>query len=390
VLKLADAADSKEPEEGAIPMPPKRKMLEVAGLTAVKTLSLAVRESEAGTRTEVSLSAPASSRRGLLKMLELPGRDASPPLYVGTDVVRYDRFRIDFNQTWSVFERMLIELFPQASSALDLLFKTADPEGGSGDLREALLALLGDNVVRYEYAPTSAHPTALAHPPTVVRLSSTNAAQLALSLKALTVFLPPPLTEVSVESWQGHELYSMQLPQVALASGLTTNLSRLLFSALPDSVAFSADRPLLQRLLLGDGPAGAPLRSLPGLAAASVEVGGTELGGFRYYNVARAMPWRLTALRRQTNIWQALFGATVPQPASGTPLGRLGQWFDPQLLPPFEDIAGYFTFSVASAGADEDRIFYRTFYPRPPRLETPGEPPAPPAPVPSTSTARGR
>jgi len=392
VLRIADAADAKEPDEESIPMPPKRKMLEASGLTAVTTLSFAVREDEAGTRTELSLGVPASSRRGLLKMLELPARDASPPPYVGTDVVRYERLRIDFRQTWNTFERMLVDLFPQAAGVLDLLFKTAGPEEESGDLREVLLALLDDDLVAYEYAPKSAEPTALAHPPRVVRLSSTNAAQLALSLKALTVLLPPPLTDVSVESWQGQELYSVRLPQVELGSGLTTNVSRLSFVALSDSVAFSANRQLLQPLVSGDGTSAARLRDLPGLEEASAEVGGMEVGCFRYYNVARAMPWRLTALRRETNLWQSVFGVAPAPPVARSPVDRLNRWFDPRLLPPFEDIAEYFSFSVAGAGADADRLFYRTFAPRPPRpqqREQPATPPPEPPPAPEAIAPAG-
>jgi hypothetical protein len=393
VLRLADAADATEPDEESIPMPPKRKMLEVAGLTAVTTLSFAVQESEAGTRTEFSLGTPATSRRGLLKMLELSVQDASPPPYVGTDVVRYERFRIDFRQTWSAFEQMLTDLFPQASGVLDLLFKAAGPEGESSDLREVLLALLGDDIVTYEYAPTSAQPAALAHPPRIVRLSSTNAAQLALSLKALTVLLPPPLTDVSVESLQGQDLYSVQLPRIELGNGLTTNVSRLSFGALSNGVAFSADRQLLERSLAGDERRAAPLRSLPGLDEASAEIGGMGLGCFRYYNVARAMPWRLTALRRETNFWQSVVGVAPATSVARNPIDRLNQWFDAQLLPPFEDIAAYFSFSVASAGADADRLFYRSFAPRPaapePREESPAQPPTPP-PAPGSVTAAGQ
>lgn len=376
VLELADAHDAQAPAEDSIPMPPRRQMLEVSGLTSVTTLAFAVKESPSGTFTELSVGAPAPSRRGLLKMLELSARDASPPPYVGSDVVRFDRLRINFRQTWDAFERLLTDLFPQATSVLDLLFKTAGPEGESGDLREALLGLLGDDLVLCEYAPTSAQPEALAHPPGVTRLSSTNAAQLALSLKALTVLLPPPLTEVRSESWQDHAIYSVPLPRLTLEAGQSPEVRPLAFSALAESVAFSSDLPLLQSLLDGEETVTAPLSALPGLSEASQQVGGMGQGCFRYYNLARAMPWRLTALRRETSLWPSFPRLESAVSGPQAPFDRIHRWFNPRLLPPFEDIAEYFSFSVAAAGSDADRLFYRTFAPHPRAPASPETSPA--------------
>ncbi len=379
VLQLADAADARPVDPDAIPLPPRRKMLEASGLTAPTTLCLAARETSSGTSAEFSLGIDTDTRQGLVRMLAPMRGDASPNAAIGSNLIRFERLRLDFRQSWKAFETMLVDLFPQASNVLDLLFKTASPSGQSSDLRDELIGLLDNDVVTLEYPPRGASPQALRFPPVLTQLTSSNATQLAISLKALSVLLPPPLSNLSVETAAGHEIYSLPHPMGLLSS--SENLPpppELLFAAQDEAVAFTTDRTLLLETLEPRQPAPAPLASLAGLQEAADSIGGMSLGWFRYENTARAMPWRLMAMRREQTVLPAWLNLLPQGPKMADLLNR---WLDPQKLPAFEMISTFFHFTVANASTENDRVVFRAFAPVPPALlkpalEAPATPPA--------------
>lgn len=378
VLQLADEVDARPTDPNAIPLPPRRKMLESSGLTAPTTLCLAARETASGTAAELSLGIQTDARHGLVRMLAPMRGDASPALQVGSDVVRFERLRLDFRQSWKAFETMLVDLFPQASNVLDLLFKTASPSGESSDLREELLGLLANDVVTLEYPPRGATPQALSYPPLLTQLTSTNADQLAISLKALSILLPPPLSNLSVEQAREHEVYSLPHPIGLLSSSDTPAPPALLFAAQNNKVAFTTDRKLLLDSFDAPQNPPTPLVSLPGLQEAANTIGGTGLGWFRFENTVRAMPWKLMRMRREKTLLPTWLNL-LPQ---GTRLTtKLNAWLDPQKLPAFEEISQYFHFTVANAATENDRVIFRAFAPTPPSMLKTPTPDATPVPA---------
>jgi len=358
VLAQADAYDQTTQASDGIPMPKRRVMLESSGVTALQSLALAVRESPDGTQLDLELTVPAATRRGLIEMIELRPADASPPPDVPLQVLWFERTRLDFNKSWSAFERLIIGLFPQAKNVLDLLFQSAGPASQENDLRKQLLAALGDDVVRCGFAPDTPQLSALHRAPSYTRLASTNALQLALSLKALTVLLPPPLSDLTQQNFMGREIYSLPLTTAS------TPPHTLNFTVLGESVVFTTDAPLLRSLLAPSTATNPPLNSRPGLAEAATRVGGTEQGLFGYVDTAQAARWTFEALRKETNAWSQLLGLVPFNLASRAGLDRFANHLDFTLLPPFEAVAPHFTYSVHAAGSDDRRLFLRVYLPR--------------------------
>jgi len=364
---MADAADRKRDPADDVPMPKWREMLEATGLTGLESVRWLIHESPAGTQIEVSLAAPAATRRGLLEILALEPLDASPPPDVAADVVRFERIRLDFNRAWRAFERVATGLFPELAGVLDLLFQAAGPGGERGDLRDALLPVLGNDIVRYELAPRGAGLTALLAPPSMIRLQSTNPPQLALSLKALAVLLPPPFDRSSQETLSGREVYSIPLPRFSIFGSDSTPGNPLKFTALDHAVVFTSDEPLLASLLAPVAPAPPALRDRPDLAVAALRVGGMSQGLFGYHDFARSLRSTFAVLRQDPNAVQRWLGLSAIAPPPESSLGRLIQTLDPRLLPPFEEVSRHFHFMVHAAGTEADRFYYRLFMPRPPQ-----------------------
>ena len=367
LLAMADAADQERAPDDEVPMPKWREMLEATGFTDLRSIGCQVHDSPAGTRLEVNLTAPAATRRGLLEMLALERLDASPPPDVAADVVRFERIRLDFNQGWRTLERMLTGLFPQLSGVLDLLFQAAGPGGEPGDLRDTLLPVLGNDIVRYELAPRTTSLAAWVNPPSLIRLQSTNPPQLALSLRALTVLLPPPMNELSEETISGREIWSIPLPRLSVFGTGSAPARPVRFTALNDAVVFTSDRPLLTALLTPNTPGQSALRDRPDLGAAAAQVGGMGQGLFGYHDLAQSMRTTFGVLRQDSQAWQQLLSLSPIAPPPQSPVGRLLQKLDFRLLPPFDEVSGHFHFVVHAAGTDTDRFYYRLFIPRPPR-----------------------
>lgn len=367
LLALADTADRRRDPADEVPMPKWRDMLEGSGLTGLRSVALTAQDSSAGTRIEVQFAAPAASRRGLLEVFALEPLDASPPPDVAANVARFERIRLDFNQGWRTFEAMMIDLFPQLTSVLDLLFQAVGPGGERGDLRDALLPVLGNDIISCELAPRTASLTSMLNPPSLIRMRSINPPQLALSLKALTVLLPPPLNDLGEEQIAGYDVFSIPLPRFSWLGTSANTVRPVKFTALESDVVFTSDRALLESLLTPNTPPQPALRDRADLIAAAPQVGGTDQGLFGFHDLAQSMRTTFALLRQEPNAIQRLLERSPIAPPPQSPVGRFLQGLDPTLLPPFDQVVHLFPIMVHAAGTDPERYYYRLFMPRPPR-----------------------
>ena len=83
------------------------KMITATGLGSLKSASFAMRETHDGSALSIHLTAPEAQRQGILKILALPPKDASAPLFVPAGVVKSSRLRLDGNQTWADLQKMV-------------------------------------------------------------------------------------------------------------------------------------------------------------------------------------------------------------------------------------------------------------------------------------------
>jgi hypothetical protein len=379
----ADQADQ------AIPMPTRAQFIEALGLPALREGSFGLRLDPAGTHFEARLRVPAEHRTGLVKMLELDLGDASPPPYVPASVIRWERARLDFRKAWVALERAVTRLFPQAAGVLSMLFETASPAEGS-DLKADLLASLGQDLVTFELAPRTNTIAALTAPPSIYFLGSTNPVRLLETLKAMTVFLPPPLTLAYHTNPAGRRIYSVYDPRQGTDPSTVGHGHVVSVAAQADGVLVSTDEVLL-REMLSTNSAGVPLRGLPELAQAAVHVGGMTNGLFGYLNLREGMRWVVETMRHETNAMSRLLALTPLAAPGREAADRLDQRLNLALLPPYDQISSHFHFLVYSAAADSQGFVLRLFAPRPPEppVPAPREPPPPPPTPPGLDPATG-
>src|SRR5262249_10827132 len=147
-------------------------------------------------------------------------KTASPPSFVPADTVKFQRWRIDGAKSCVTLQKMLSDISPQWVTALSFLLDTANAaarlkEPGF-DLKKALLANLGDDLISYERPPRSNSAADLASPPAVLLIGSPNPEQLAAAFKALLVMGPQSGTSQDRE-FLGRKIYSLPLPSLPLA-----------------------------------------------------------------------------------------------------------------------------------------------------------------------------
>ena len=359
--------------DSPVAMPPWSKVLSASGLTGLRSLSFNVKALPEGALVGFNLGVPADGRAGLFKVLNIESKEAGPAPFVPANAVTFQRWRLDLPKAWAALEKMAIDVFPQAGSALDLMFQTAGKDKDQNyNLKAELLGNLGDDLVSYDLPPRGNTFKDLSSAPSLFLLGSPNADKLVAAVKAATALFPPPLSSVKEREFQGRKIYAMNLGVAPNPDGSGGNEPERTFSfaASGGYVAMSTDAATLESYLRSAENPGKSLRDTPGLAEAAQKVGGLNTGLFGYQNDAESLRMVLEALKNDT--------ATLDQLIAMTPLGsqfapedgkRLKDWLDFSLLPPFEKIAKYFHFTVYGGLLTSDGYGYQIFSPTPPQLK---------------------
>jgi hypothetical protein len=361
-----DPADQLEPFKAD-------QLIRASGLAGCNTLAFAARASAEGYLLHFFLSAPEAARQGPLQVLAGPAKEANPPPFVPADVVDFLRWRVDGPKAWAAFEKMLSDLSPQALSAVNLILDTAGARAKQNDpgfdLKKTLLANLGDDVITYQRPPRGNAPAELQNPPTLLLLGSPNPEHLAVSLQRLFVIFPQGDSAVERE-FLGRKIFSVAVPPMPFvaATPLRPAPPRTLSCAAGAGyVALSTDATLLEEYLRSSEGQAKALRDTPGLLEAAQQVGGMGTGLFGYENQAGTMRAAFEAVKHDpgasTNgigpgLFPALPGLTGPE-------ANLSAWMDFTLLPPFERVAPYFSFTVYALSANTDGLTLKLYAPAP-------------------------
>ena len=342
------------------------KIMDAIGIDQIKTLSLSYRDENGNSFGEGFLSAPASPRQGLLKILALEPRDASPPPFVPADAVQFSRWRLDGKRAWADLEAMIGKINPQLAGLLQMtvsaLGKDKDP---NFDFKQNFIGNLGNDLISYKKAPRNNTLESLASPPEMYLIGSPNPTQLAAALRtAEGLIAVEPGLKAREREFLGRKIFTLPLPSAPAPEGTTVPEQAIHFAASDGYVAISSDVALLEEYLRTPGEASSPLRAVPGLQSASEKVGGMNTGFFAYENSRETIRSTWQTLKANSGTLTQML-AIPQQQAPG--VGPTEDWLDFSLLPEFDQVARYFHFTVVSGGASAEGLGVKFYSPAPPK-----------------------
>jgi hypothetical protein len=135
---------------------------------------------------------------------------------------------------------------------------------------------------------------------------------------------------------------------------------------------------LLEEYLRSSDSQAKALRETAGLTEAAQKVTGSGTSLFGYENDVERTKTSFEVLRKSAGAasgsGSAGASALLPGLGMSDPTQSLKEWMDFSLLPPFEKIAKYFSFSVYGGSANADSLTFRMFSPTPPALRSGGSP----------------
>ncbi len=375
---LARRSSETRPPESPDPFDTLRpeRLISATGLGSCRTLAFSMLDSSEGTALQLYLSVPDAARQGVFQVLGGATNKAGPPAFVPADAVQFFRWRLEGAKTWAILEKVVNELSPQALSAVNLILDTANARARltnpGFDLKKTLLGNLGNDIVSYEGAPRGHTPAELQSPPSLFLLGSPNPEQLAVALKRLFVILPQGDAPAERE-FLGRKIFSFPVPPMPFseAGPARPTLPRTLSCAASGGyVAMSTDAALLEEYLRSNENQPKALREMPGLLEAAQRVGGMGTGLFGYENEVDTMRAAFEAAKNDPGASTNGVGPSLFPGLPGLvgPENNLNDWMDFSLLPAFDQVAKYFSFTVYAGGANVDGLTLRCFAPVPPAL----------------------
>jgi hypothetical protein len=352
------------------------KALGALGFTGLKTIAFSIQDSTDGAVVQLLLGVPESGREGLFKILAGEPKEATPPPFVPADVVKFQRYRIDGQKAWATLQKMLGDISPQVVSVLNFMLDTANTaakdKDPSFDIRKNLIGNLGDDFITYEKAPKG-KSLAEMQSPSLFLLGSPKAEELAGAFKSALVYLAQQSDAKPEErEFLGRKIYSIPVRSMGLPFGGASPASGkavLSYAASKGYVAMSTDSAILEEYLRSSESQGKTLRETAGIADATQKVSGSGTSLFGYENDSETVRTLLDALRKDAGSSASILGG-LGIPGAGD---ALKDWFDFSLLPSFDKISKYFSFSVYGMSAGADGLRFKVFSPTPPQMKNGGQ-----------------
>ena len=119
----SERKESPAPDPFDTPTP--EKLLAATGLAGLKSITFSLQSSGEGLLFQLFFAVPESSRQGIFKVLESASREWTPPEFVPSDTVKFQRWRIDGPRAWRTLQKMLAEISPQWMNAMNSLLDAA-------------------------------------------------------------------------------------------------------------------------------------------------------------------------------------------------------------------------------------------------------------------------
>ncbi len=358
-LLAAGEGRAKRPGDNS---PDPAALIDSSGLGALRSLAYSQHTTAEGSSYDLRISVPESERKGIIKMLAFPAKEASPPPFVPSDVLSFSRSRLDLSKAFDTLEATIIGMFPSSSSVIKMVMESAGKDKDPNfDLRKSLFSNLGDDSINYTKAPKERTLAALGNPPSVHLIAAKDPEQLANAVKVLVSQFGPQTTKKDRE-FQGKKIFSVSLPGSQRPVSIASSGGYLVVSD---------DDAALEEYLRSSDRKSPPLRDAPGLSQDAGKVRGMGTGLFGYVNGLESARLQFEALRKESGSVANLLGAL--------PIGaRLGfdedtkafkEWVDLSLLPPFDQVSQYFNHTVWGGVFSPDAFELRFFEPVPPKLK---------------------
>jgi hypothetical protein len=362
----ADPAGNPNPE----------KIVAATGFAGLKTIAFNYQNSNEGSLLQLFLGVPEANRQGLFKILAGEVKESSPPTFVPADAVKFQRWRIDVQKAWATLEKMVGDISPQVlgylNFALDTANNAAKEKDPGFDVKKSLIGNLGDDLISYQKAARGASAADLRSPPSLFLLGSPKPDQLIAALKSiLGVFSAGnPATE---REFLGRKIYSIQAPTlpIPMAAGPKPSTPRTLnYAASGGYVALSTDASMLEEFLRSSDSQAKSLRETAGLTEAAQKVTGSGTTLFGYQNQVEGMRAVFELLRKDPgSVTNNPMGGLPGPLAAASPLHVFHDWVDFSLLPSFDKIAKYFSFTVYGGSASVQGLTFKFYAPVPPALK---------------------
>lgn len=362
MLSDASAEDASDPD-GLVPRFSNVKLAGITGLGGLKSASFAMRETSDGSTVTIHLNAPESTRRGLLKILALPAKDANVPAFVPADVVKFSRTRLDGKATWDELQKMVTGFSPQGVASINAMIDMANTFGQQKnpafDLRTALIGNLGDDFVNYQKGPVGDSLAALAAAPSIFLFAAAKPDEAIDAMRILASMAQPQDDAAKASrDFLGKKIYTIAMRPTRKVGSAAAEPNSLYVAATGGYVAMSTDTGMVEEFLRSADKPPKPLRDSARLADAVSHVGGTGGGLFGYQNQRETMRQSFKLLK---NSAQADTTLQMFPPA-------YREWADFTLLPDYEKVQKYFDISIFGANANSEGVTLKVFSPRPPGL----------------------
>jgi len=363
-FSLISQANDDSHDPNASPFKPQfsaGKILDATGLNGLKSASFAVRETTDGAAVTLHITAPEAGRTGLLKILALPPRDAAAPAFVPADVVKFSRLRLDGKLLWAELQKIVAGISPQGLIGLNAAIETANTlaqqKTPGFDLRTALFANLGDDLITYQKPPAGDSLAALSKPPTLILLAVANPDQVINAIQTVAGLAAPQDATATPREFLGKKIHTLALRAARNPATGAVNPNSLYVASSGGYLAFSADTAILEEYLRSAGSQNQPLRETAAMADVVRHLG-TGGGLFGYENQRETMRLAFKLLKSSAEGDNSL---KLLPPA-------VREWIDFSLLPDFAVVQKYFYISAYAGSANADGLTLKVFTPHPPQL----------------------
>jgi hypothetical protein len=239
------------------------------------------------------------------------------------------------------------------NSGVDMANTMAQAKTPGFDLRTALFANLGDDMLGWQKAPTDNSAHALANPPAIFLLGVNQPDQVIASVQMIVSLACPQTGAPAPRDFVGHKIYTLNW-----RAGFDSNgqpLTKPFYLAAANGyLAFSGDSGMLEEYLRGGGTT--HLRATDGLDDATAQVGGTGGGLYTYTNQREVMRTLFKVLK---------LAGSAPGPMVGSLPVDWRAWVDVSLLPDYDVVAKYFGLTVLGGKVNSEGVTITGFSPRP-------------------------
>ena len=344
------------------------KIFTALGLDGLKTFAFSYAFTSEGAQGNFLIGVPEDARTGLFKLLAGEPKDCRPPAFVPADAIKFQRWRLDGQKVWDGLRKIVGDISPQGIGGLDFMLGSAEAKAKEKDpdfdLKKNLFGNLGDDFITYQKPARGETLAELASPPTIYLFGSPHPEQLAGALNALLVLVGQEAAPAS-RDFLGRKIYSMPIPSPGMSAAGTNQLS---YVSSGGYLAITTDTSMIEEFVRSGDSQAKALRETPGLDAAAEKVSGPGTSLFGYSNDSETVRLLLGILKKDSS--NGGLGSLAPLAmAMGLDGSGIKDWVDVSLLPDFNQISKYFSFSVYSGSATADGLSFKAFVPTPPQMK---------------------